>query len=270
MKKLLFTIVIAMIPFFAAAAEKSSTKKGVCLGGQSGEVIEKQLESLNISWHYNWTPTWQGKKINNAEYVPMFWGDRPWCHSGYPGLKVDHSKMQTSPLLTFNEPDRANQSNMTVAKALEMWPMMEKTNRRLGSPVTVHADNAWMKEFMKEAEKKNYRIDFICVHWYGVNDADNFINHIESIYKLYKKPIWITEFAIADWKAKDIKDNKEKPADVIRFMRKALPKLEKLKYVERYAWFTCSTKSATLGNSGLFKDDGSLTEVGEFYSKFAK
>jgi hypothetical protein len=25
----------------------------------------------------------------------------------------------------------------------------------------------WMRDFMREADLRNYRIDYICVHWYG-------------------------------------------------------------------------------------------------------
>ena len=37
-------------------------------------------------------------------------------------------------LLGFNEPDLAEQANMTVEKALELWPRLEATGMRLGSP----------------------------------------------------------------------------------------------------------------------------------------
>jgi hypothetical protein len=266
------SIIIALltcISLHPASAAEEFAKKGICLGGQ-GRETEKKLESLNLGWHYNWSPSWQGKKIKDVQYVPMFWGDKEWCHSGLGGFRVAKSKMADSPLLTYNEPDGKDQSNMTVERALELWPTMEKTNRRLGSPAAVHPDNEWMKAFMKGAEEKKLRVDFICVHWYGSNDALHFINRLEQVHALYKKPIWITEFAIADWKAKTIKDNKQSETDVLRFMRAVLPQLERLDYVERYAWFTAPVDDPALGTSALFHKDGTLTKLGEYYAKFKK
>ncbi len=252
--------------------DEMPVKKGICLGGGGDDIraVEKKIESLNVGWHYNWTPTWKGKRIKDAPFVPMFFGNNEWTLKNVGGLKVAESKMEESPLLGFNEPDGKKQSNMSVEKALEMWPMLEKTNRRLGSPATVHGDNEWMKDFMEGAKKKGYRVDFVCVHWYGQMDADKFITYLERVHELYDKPIWITEFAIADWSAKSRDKNKYEPKEVLGFMKEVLPKLEKLEYVERYSWFTAAVDDAKLGPSALFEKDGSLTELGEFYASFAE
>jgi hypothetical protein len=252
------------------ADESETLKKGICLAGGGNDIraVEKKIESLNVGWHYNWTPTWKGKRIKDAPFVPMFFGNKEWTLKSVGGLKVARSKMEESPLLGFNEPDGKKQANMSVEKALEMWPMLEKTNRRLGSPATVHGDNGWMKDFMEGAKKKGYRVDFVCVHWYGQMDADKFITYLERIHELYDKPIWITEFAIADWSAKSRDKNKYEPKDVLGFMKEVLPRLEKLEYVERYAWFTAAVDDVKLGPSALFEKDGSLTELGEFYASF--
>jgi len=255
-----------------AAADAPSRKKGICLGGGGDSIgaVEKKITSLNVGWHYNWTPTWKGEELKGAPFVPMFFGDNPWSHDGLDGLKVAKSKSASSPLLGFNEPDGRDQANMSVRKALELWPLLEKTNRRLGSPVTVHADNDWMRSFMKGAEEKGYRVDFICVHWYGHCDPEKLLSKLESIHELYERPIWITEFAPADWSAKSVKDNGNKPSDILRFMKQVLPRLEKLKYVERYAWFTAKPDHRALGPAALFDESGALTELGEFYASFGK
>jgi hypothetical protein len=256
----------------AAGEDESPGKKGICMGGggASPQVIEDRIRSLNVAWHYNWTPAWKGRELKGAPFVPMFFGDNKWSHDGLAGLKVAKSKADANPLLGFNEPDGAKQANMTVARALQLWPLLEKTNRRLGSPATVHADNEWMKDFMERADEEGLRVDFICVHWYGECDADKFLARLETIHGLYEKPIWITEFAPADWSAKSAKDNRNKPSDVLRFMKAVLPRLEKLKYVERYAWFTAKPDHRALGPAALFDENGALTELGDFYSGFGK
>ena len=84
------------------------------------------------------------------------------------------------------------------------------------------------------------------------------------------KPISITEFAIADWSAKSSKDIAQSPEDVLRFMKQVLPKLERLDFVERYAWFHAPSDHPKLGSSALFDELGELTELGEFYASFGE
>jgi hypothetical protein len=119
---------------------------------------------------------------------------------------------------------------------------------------------------MDGARKRGYRVDFVCVHWYGGTDEDKLVEHLERIHEMYGKPIWLTEFAPADWSAKTLKDNENSPKDVLRFMKKALPKLDKLEFLERYAWFSSETTHPKLGSSALFEEDGTLTPLGEAYA----
>lgn len=252
-----------------AAEEAAIIKKGIGLGGDP-TVVEKQLKALNVGWHYNWSASWKGRDVNGVAYVPMIFRQNEWAVASLEKLGVPKSKMQSRPLLGYNEPDGKEQGNMTVEQALKFWPELEKTNRRLGSPAAVHPDNEWMTSFMKGAAEKKPRVDFVCVHWYGPRNADKFIARIKEIHGLYKKPIWITEFAIADWSAKTLKDNRHSPRDVLEFMEDVLPELEKLDFVERYAWFPGKPGDPRLGHSALFDKQGNLTELGQFYSKFGR
>jgi hypothetical protein len=267
MKRTFLILALAFAFIAPAPADEVVIKKGIGLGGDP-ELVQKQVKALNVGWHYNWMAAWKGRDIKGVEYVPMIFKENEWTARALDSVKVPKSKMESSPLLGYNEPDAKAQGNMSVDDALELWPALEKTNRRLGSPATVHPDNAWMKAFMEGVEEKELRVDFICVHWYGELDAGKFIRRMEQVHKLYKKPIWITEFAIADWSAKSLKDNKHSPRDVLKFMKDVLPELEKLDFVERYAWFPGKPGDARLGNSALFDKDGELTKLGEFYANF--
>lgn len=270
--KILPTALALLLPLIPAWADDVTTKKGICLGKGNGTIrdVEERIESLNVGWHYNWTPKWDGKNIKGTPFVPMIFANNQWAAPAVKGLKVAASKADENPLLGYNEPDGKKQANMSVQAALDFWPELENTNRRLGSPATVHPDNEWMKSFMEGAEEKGYRVDFVCVHWYGQNDPGKFIERLEAIHDLYGKPIWITEFAIADWSAKSRKDNSHSPRDVLRFMKAVLPRLERLDFVERYAWFHAKPDHPSLGPSALFDEQGNLTELGEFYSSFSK
>jgi len=82
---------------------------------------------------------------------------------------------------------------------------------------------------------------------------------------MFGLPIWITEFAVGDWKAKSVDENRHKPETVLRFMEGVLPMLDKLDFVERYAWFPAKATSGPLGTCALFDGEGGLTRLGECY-----
>ncbi len=122
-----------------------------------------------------------------------------------------------------------------------------------------------MLAFMDGVKKNQLRVDFVCVHSYGGPNPDALIKRLENVHKLFQRPIWITEFGCGDWEAKSAQENKHRPETVLRFMEKVLPMLEKLDYLERYAWFPASTTSASLGTSALFQENGELTRLGQCY-----
>jgi len=89
---------------------------------------------------------------------------------------------------------------------------------------------------------------------------------VKEIHELYNLPIWITEFAVADWEATSVETNKHTPEQVLAFMKAVLPKLDQLEYVERYAWFSGQTDNKALAPSALFDADDNLTPLGEYYA----
>jgi hypothetical protein len=250
-----------------AEGKEPSKKKGVAMAIRSDDAWNR-LESLNSSWFYNWNSKHKDGKPEAIEFTPMVWGWRGNSEFHCAAL-ADAQKAGTfTHLLGFNEPDGKKQANMTVESALDAWPFLEKTNLRLGSPGTVHADNEWMLAFMEGVEDRDLRVDFICVHWYGGPNVAQFIRKLEKIHELYDRPIWITEFAIGDWKAKTVEENRYPPKTVYKFMKEALDALEDLDFVERYAWFAARPDHPALGTSALFHNDGSLTKLGKLFHRF--
>lgn len=258
-------ILIIAVKCVGGEPAKPVPKKGL-----AGNVSDEQMKLLKIGWFYKWTPRFPESVPAGIEFIPMVWGvkDDPSLDGTTTKLTEKKKAGASNTLLGFNEPDDKNQSNMTVEAALEKWPKLMETGLRLGSPSGVHADSAWMVEFMKEAEKRKLRVDFITVHWYGTAEPGPFLAHLAKVHKLYNRPIWITEFAVADWNATEAKPVKYTQQQVVKFMERLLPQLNKLDYVERYSWFNCKTKSAKMGTSALFNEDGSLTEVGKVYSTY--
>lgn len=238
----LFMALLLLVP--AAAKETDSPKKG--WGGGADTAAE-----LKANWYYNWGP--DGGSKEGLEFVPMVKG-RQHVNPGTLG-KIKASGAQV--LLGFNEPERKDQGNLSVTDALTLWPQLEATGLRLGSPAPSSDTNgmAWLEKFMEGVKKNKLRVDFIAVHWYRSANADEFDAWLDSLAKKWRRPIWVTEF-----------NAYYAGGDRDKFAAQAFKSLERNKKVERYAYFTCPT-----GQPGsLWKtSDGSkeLTDLGKAYQE---
>lgn len=251
----------------AAQAIRGPRKKGLCLSTKKRSALKVAgfVKSVGARWLYNWN-------IDPPEHLPAGVGYIPMIYNGRAAIDqtLSHVKSQAKvhgyrELLGFNEPDAKTQGDTSVEQALDVWSKLEGTGLRLGSPGCVHPDNEWMTAFMKGVEKRRLRVDFICVHSYGGPGADSLVKRLEKVHALYKRPIWITEFAVADWEAKSPAENRHKPERIADFVSELLPRLEAMDIVERYSWFHGGVSGSALATSKLFNPDGSLTIVGKAY-----
>jgi len=265
-------------------------KKGVAviLKGDKAKTNIPKLKSLNTYWHYGWNvecghddPTVESK------FVPQVWGgakndEMMWERLEQkilPEIEAGNCDL----VLAFNEPDKKEQSNMTVERCIHYWPLLEKLGVPLCSPSCANplgcnqneecnqgVHGHWMKEFMHEIEEKGYRCDYLGVHWYGGANFDCFKKRMREIYDAYggKYPLMITEFAVADWTVmkKSCEDNKFSQQQVLDFMKKALPWLEQQDWIVGYAWFPFNIDTPQGTCSALFTKQGKLTALGRYYS----
>lgn len=250
-------------PASAAGPEERSKKKGL------GQPVKqpgwaRRLTSLRCKWFYSWGSAVPEGLPRGVAFVPMVWGSGG-AAGAIATTAAAAKKAGITELLGFNEPDGKDQANMTVQQALDAWPRLMETGMRLGSPSCVHADREWMQEFMAGVKKRGLRVDFVGVHSYGGPSAEALVKKLETIHRLFERPLWITEFAVGDWDAKTAKENRHRPDTVLQFMEKVLPMLDRLDYVERYAWFPAETSSGPLGTSALFDPRGNLTRLGRCY-----
>lgn len=242
-----------------------SGKKGSAFTYKN-ETWSTRISRLQAHWHYSWGFRIQPTRPTGVEYVPMFWGkwapnddNVAYIDSLYKADAIDY-------LLAFNEPDREDQSNMSVEDAVELWPKLESLGIPLVSPAPANWNVQWMKDFMSEVEEKNLRVDYVAIHWYGAPNAGSFLTMVREVYNTYNRPIWITEFAVADWQASSLAENRYSKEEVLDFMKLVLPQLDRLPYVYRYAWYNGSPGGRVLGNSVLFDENDELTELGKFYA----
>ena len=270
-------------------AEKSFTekelelpgKRGVCMTmiSQSRKKVpacEKRLETiakLSPYWNYSWSPVQADdqEKYFQSEFVPMIYNARKGKEALGKVLEdevIPHIKTgRVKRILGFNEPCREKQGNMSVEESLKAWPQLEALGIPLCSPSPTHAEKEWMKEFMAGLKKSGGRVDYIGVHSYGGTNAKSFMNKMKNIYKLYNKPILITEFSPADWDTKgQIKNHKHTPAKVLAFAKKVIPWMEEQDWIVGYAWFSFKIRQSTGYTSALVDADDNLTALGRYYA----
>lgn len=241
-----------------------SKKKGIGLGAKN-PFWPGILTDLRCRWVYTWMGNVPTDLPEGTEFIPMIRSGGITNTTAIAKVADQAKANDITELLGLNEPDAAKQDDMTVEAALDAWPLLMETGLRLGSPGCVHPDKDWMVQFMAGVEERKLRVDFICVHSYGGPNAQAFLNRLDKVHAMYGRPLWITEFGVGDWSAKTPEENMHAPETVLRFMDDVLPALDKLDYLERYAWFPSLPESAPLGTSALFDGEGELTILGERY-----
>ena len=238
--------------------------------GQPGSWVENlpKVTKLNPYWNYSWGPQRIAQQPNNIEFIPMIWGGND-ADSVKEVIKAHISpqikKGTVKRVLGFNEPDSDEQSNMEVSVALDRWKALESLKVPLISPSCALPGSEWMTSFMESADKKCKRIDWVGVHWYGTN-LNSFKSAMIKYHDLYDRPILVTEFALADWTAKKVSENKISQADTLKFMKEALYWLETQSWIVGYAWFSFEATHPAGTNSALFTENGTLTTLGKFYA----
>ena len=261
-------------------------KKGACFtlrpvdGKRKDGTVEQnipRIRALDVSWNYSWGSARAEEQPPEIEFIPMAWGNFRDSAKLHALLAEDIQSGKVKRFLGFNEPDKKEQANMPYMRAIELWPELEKLGVPLCSPACANPEGisdssaqgvrgTWMRDFMEEAEDRGYRIDYTGVHWYGGCSAAGFKEKMRRIYRMYgRRPLLITEFAPADWKARSPADNRHTPAAVLEFMKDILPWMEKQDWIAGYAWFSFGINSAAGTSSALFDADGNLTACGRFY-----
>lgn len=257
-------IVPTLLPSTSAAAPSSSAapapapvhggKRGAAFNDAS--LVNALLTMTNkITWTYNWGASQSGLKAG-IEFVPMLWGAKDtgsWAGHAKQGIANG-----ATALLSCNEPDIAEQANMSPVEAARVH--RENMNpfagqARISSPAISSSQNPnqgldWMKQFFQACP--DCVVDFCAIHWYGPGGdagATAFLKHVKDAHAgCQNKPIWITEF------------NAES-GDVNQFYRTVVAALESDEYsfVERYSPFFVAT-------GYLMQSSTSLSSWGQIFA----
>ena len=227
--------------------------------------VHRALVKSGVSWYYTWGPDHHGiTNPRGVAFVPMIWGA-----GSVTTASLREVRHEGRYLLGFNEPDNAGQANMTVSRALKLWPRLMSTGMRLGSPAVATGAatrGGWLDRFMRGASARHYRVSFITVHWYGGDFVTSravreLRGYLRAIHARYHRPLWLTEFALIRFGAQVTFPS---PGRQAAFVTAATAMLRRLSYVQRYAWFALP---ATIGDgtAGLFRPGAVATRAGRAF-----
>ncbi len=246
-----------------AVTVAANAKKGVSAWPFSG--VSKALADSGASWYYTWSTDHAGiASPRGVRFVPMIWGP-----GSVTAATLSQARHEGPILLGFNEPDMSSQSNMNVSAALALWPRLMATGMRLGSPAVATGaatPGGWLDRFMRGAAARHYRVNFITVHWYGADFATGpatgqLKSYLQAIHARYHLPIWLTEFALARFGGSPAFPSQAQQA---AFLTASTSMLERLRYVQRYAWFALPA-TPTDGSAGLFRPGPVATRAGRAF-----
>ncbi|KAA1260581.1 Glycosyl hydrolase catalytic core [Rubripirellula obstinata] len=262
-------LAITGVAHAAPSRRKTASKKGCCFVARENSPWLEYTKALKPDWLYTWGSVLPEGLPEDIEFCPMVWGGgkKEKVKARLEKIAALVKKDQVKYLLGFNEPDKKDQSNMTVDQALDLWPLLMDLNVPLVSPSCAHPDREWMLDFMKGVQRRDLRVDYIGAHSYGGLNPQALVRRMEKVARTFRRPVWITEFAVADWKAKTLKQNKHSPQKIARFMQNVIPALNASPYIARYAWFSGQPNHKALGNSALFDTRGNLTPLGRLYAQ---
>lgn len=225
-----------------------TAKKGIAGNIESG---------LNVRWKYNWNIS--ENSTRDLEYTPI--RQTQW----WPSLSQNWQTRGASQLLGFNEPDRPDQANMSVATALAAWPDLLASGLRLGAPAVSDGGRAgWLYPFMDQADAAGLRVDFVPVHYYwcfnpsdAAGAANQMYNFLKSTYDRVRRPLWVTEWNNgANWTGCGDPTFAQQQAAIAAMIEM----LDNTPFVERYALYNWVEDVRRLK-----WDDGSLTAAGVTY-----
>jgi hypothetical protein len=207
-----------------------------------------QAELLDVQWRYNWGAG--DESTLDMEYVLMK------HNPNWPTFKEINNKRHVTHLLGFNEPMQEDQANMPMEQVLRLWPKMQASGLRLGSPCTTDGTIDWLYEFLDLAKKRGYRVDFITVHYYkGGWSDEKFIKWMRDIHERTGLPLWVTEFNNGARWVKGHNPSLQQNAKVLEGYSKIMDQCD---FIERYAVFNMKNNRAVIA-------DGKLTPAGKRY-----
>jgi hypothetical protein len=168
--------------------------------------------AFNAHWLYRWGPDRPPNLPEEIVFHPMQWGSFNWTYntgSGPIWQRTSEWRRTGDAMLVmgFNEPDRTDQSNISLEECVALWPQLMALNHPLlsPSPGTLNPPvgvPSWHELFYDEADRLGYRVEYNAIHAYpgpSSGSSDYLVNLIQGEFNDFGLPVWLTEFGFVDW-----------------------------------------------------------------------
>ncbi|KAI9697890.1 MAG: hypothetical protein M1820_007677 [Bogoriella megaspora] len=259
----IFLLLLAASPFVQST---TSAKRGLCYIPNPDFPKDNDVwdsSSSDLTWYYNYgpSPNYNG---NDLEFVPMLWGNESDDSFLTTVSNLIEGGTKINYAMGFNEPDSAENGGSGVAAedAAATWirlmePLREKYQVKLGAPAVTGSPDGftWLQNFFT-ACNGGCHPEFIAVHWYG--NFEGLASHIGQVNATYMNmTTWVTEFGLANGELNDTQT----------FYNMSTEYLDRLEYVDRYAYFGAfrSSVSNVGPNPAMLNQNGQLTDIGSWY-----
>lgn len=223
---------------------------------------------LNTTWFYGWN----ADAINpgsDREYVSQH------HHEGWPSIDDVGKNGTSAHALGNNEPDNKaddKEQDLDPINVLANWEKMMATGKRLGSPA-MSGNKTWLKQFMDSIDARGWRVDFIAVHDYNLNDRGSKLWNTSDYSSIGKgRPVWLTEMNYGanwtSWPGSNTNGNAANYKIELDHFGPTIDGYNEADYVERYAFYNWVQDCRKAHNT----DDASLasknylTPMGEYYA----
>ncbi|WP_210494956.1 glycosyl hydrolase [Patulibacter sp. SYSU D01012] len=278
---LTLALLLVVAPAPADAARRPLV--GVASGRYADAGDARRLRAVGARWTYDWSAESRLRPGAGVEFVPMLWGAGSVTDATIDRLTADRRAGRARALLGFNEPDLGGQANMTPAQAIALWPRLEATGLRLGSPAVAspytrsQSDPAktWLDDFLSRAKAQGRRVDFVALHFYGDWTDPTTVRSIERdlrrVHARWRLPIWVTETGTLPawrWASRD-PHARPTPSRARAHLRRMARMLGRLGFVERWTWFM-DRCAGDCRASSLYDARGRRTALGRELRRVAR
>jgi hypothetical protein len=219
-----------------------------------------------IGFAYNWGQAENGNLPAGAQFIPMMHKPSDSTPEAFLANIDKAVSKGTQAVMTFNEPDHAQQANLSPGAACEAWARYiapisaSHPNVEIMSPSVTNGPAPmgldWLSRFQKECAGAKFHS--VNIHWYDQYDGETFNRfkaHVEKAASTFPGlSIWLTEFGLNPGTA-----NAEQASS---FLKQAIGYLDGHASIKGYAWFMVGTDTSfNMLNSG-----NGLSSTGQVYA----
>ncbi|PSN61350.1 hypothetical protein BS50DRAFT_148706 [Corynespora cassiicola Philippines] len=248
------------VPSTPASGGYSGTKRGLAYNDIE---LCSSFSGAKFGFAYNWGSTEGGSLPDGIEYVPMM--HRPSLSTAEEWLSNVKTAVDggTNAVMGFNEPDHADQANLSPEAACSAWKEYMNPIKESHPGVTIIGPSVtngpapmgldWLDRFQTACPDATW--DAANIHFYDIYDdqvVQRFKDHIGKASSDYGKPVWVTEFGLNPGSA-----TAEQAA---QFVKEVTEFMDGYENCAGYAYFMVGT-----GENQLNTASG-LSSIGEVYA----